>query len=147
MDSPLDHVKQFLQAVVARKRLFLIVSTLVAVLVVAGSFFVPKVYEAKSTVFIEKNVISSLMRGLTITPSMEDRIRVLRYYMVSRDIVSRTLKKMEMDTKEKYADSDAFESLIRNCQDKTAINMRGNDLFFVSLRDSNPYFARITSTP
>jgi len=142
MDSPLEQAKQFLQAVVARKRLFIIVSALVAVLAVAGSFFVPKVYEAKSTVFIERNVIESLMRGITITPSMEDRIRVLRYYMVSRDIVSRTLKKMEMDTHEKYADPDAFEGLVLNCQNKTTINMRGNDLFFVSLKDVNPYFAR-----
>lgn len=142
MDSPLEQVKHFFQAVVARKRLFIIVSALVAVLAVAGSFFVPKVYEAKSTVFIERNVIESLMKGITITPSMEDRIRVLRYYMVSRDIVSRTLKKMEMDTNEKYANPDAFEGLVRNCQNKTIINMRGNDLFFVSLKDVNPHFAK-----
>jgi polysaccharide chain length determinant protein (PEP-CTERM system associated) len=141
MESPVAQLKQFLQAVLARKRLFITVSALVAVLAVAASFFVPKVYEAKSTVFIERNVIESLMRGITITPSMEDRIRVLRYYMVSRDIVSRTLKKMEMDTNEKYTDPDAFEGLVRNCQIKTTINMRGNDLFFVSIEDINPYFA------
>jgi len=142
MDSPLQQFKQVLQAVIARKRLFISVSALVALLAVAASFFVPKVYEAKSTVFIERNVIESLMRGITITPSMDDRIRVLRYYMVSRDIVSRTLKKMEMDTNEKYANPDAFEGLVRNCQSKTTINMRGNDLFFVSLTDVNPQFAR-----
>ena len=115
MDSPLQQVKHFLQAIVARKRLFLMVSASVALLAVAGSFFIPKRYEAKSTVFIEKNVISNLMKGLTITPSMEDRIRVLRYYMVSRDIVSRTLKKMEMDIDKRYSDPDAFERLILNC--------------------------------
>ncbi len=139
MDSPVEQIKQFLQAVIARKRLFLIVSASVALLAVAGSFFVPKKYEAKSTVFIEKNVINNLMKGIAVTPSMEDRIRVLRYYMVSRDIVSRTLKKMEMDVDKRYADSTMLsKNSSPDCQSRTTINMRGDDLFFVSLTDSNP---------
>jgi polysaccharide chain length determinant protein (PEP-CTERM system associated) len=114
----------------------------VALVAVSASLFVPKVYEAKSTVFIEKNVINSLMTGIAITPAMTDRIRVLRYYMVSRDIVSRTLKKMEMDTDARFADPRKFEGLIADCAARTKINMRGEDLFFVSMTHGNPYFAR-----
>jgi polysaccharide chain length determinant protein (PEP-CTERM system associated) len=142
MDSPVEQLKQFAQAIIARKRLFLIVTTSVALLAVAACFFVPKKYEAKSTVFIERNVIDSLLKGIAVTPSMTDRIRVLRYYMVSRDIVSRTLKRMELDVDKRYADPDAFESLISRCSQNTNINMRGEDLFFVTLIDKDPYFAR-----
>src|SRR5512139_1443957 len=112
MDSPVEQIKQFLRAIVARKRLFLIITTSVALLAVVACFFVPKKYEAKSTVFIERNVIDNLLRGIAVTPSMQDRIRVLRYYMVSRDIVSRTLKKMELDVDKRYALPEAFEELI-----------------------------------
>jgi len=142
MDSPVEQIKQFLRAIVARRRLFLIVSASAALVAVTACFFVPKRYEAKSTVFIEKNVIDNLMRGITVTPSMEDRIRVLRYYMTSRDIVSRTLKKMDLDVSQRYADPEAFEKLVTSCAERTNINMRGNDLFFVSMVDRDPYFAR-----
>jgi polysaccharide chain length determinant protein (PEP-CTERM system associated) len=83
------------------------------------------------------------MKGIAVTPSIEERIRVLRYYMTSRDVVSRTLKKMGIDTLENFRDPDKFEQLISNCQSKTTINMKEkNDLFIVSINDINPYFAR-----
>jgi polysaccharide chain length determinant protein (PEP-CTERM system associated) len=143
MDSPVEQVKQFLQAVLLRKRLFIIVSASVALLAVTGSFLIPAKYEAKSTVFIERHVIDSLMKGIAVTPSIEERIRVLRYYMTSRDVVSRTLKKMEIDTLDSYQNPDVFEKLIASCQERTTINMKEkNDLFIVSINDVNPYFAR-----
>src|SRR5210317_2241537 len=100
MNSQNEQIKQFLQAAFTRRRLFLVVAATVALFIVAGTFFVPKVYEAKSTVFIERNVLNSLMQGITINPSMSDRIRVLRYSMLSRYVVTRTLKKMDMDVTE-----------------------------------------------
>jgi polysaccharide biosynthesis transport protein len=142
MESPVEQYKQFLSALIYRKRIFIIVTASVMLLAVTASLFVPKVYEAKSTVFIEKNVINSLMTGIAITPSMTDRIRVLRYYMVSRDIVSRTLKKMGMHTNPSYSDTKSFEDLVASCADSTQITMRGDDLFFVSMTHRNPYFAR-----
>src|SRR5210317_1179204 len=100
MESPNEQIKQFLNSAYAHRRLFLVIAATVALFLVAGCFFVPKVYEAKSTVFIERNVLNSLMQGITINPSMNDRIRVLRYSMLSRDVVTRTLKKMDMDVTE-----------------------------------------------
>ena len=142
MNSQNEQIKQFLQAAFTRRRLFLVVAATVALFIVAGTFFVPKVYEAKSTVFIERNVLNSLMQGITINPSMNDRIRVLRYSMLSRDVVTRTLKKMDMDAREQYADAASFEALVQKCQEKTLINVRGSDLFFVSIVDPDPYFAK-----
>ena len=142
MNSQNEQIKQLLHAAYTRRRLFLVVAATVALFIVAGTFFVPKVYEAKSTVFIERNVLNSLMKGITINPSMNDRIRVLRYSMLSRDVVTRTLKKMDMDAREQYADAASFEGLVQKCQEKTQINIKGNDLFFVSMVDPDPYFAK-----
>jgi len=142
MQSQVEQVKQFLHAVYARRHLFIIIAASVALIVVFSSFFRTKVYEAKSTVFIERNVINSLMQGITVSPSMEDRIRVLRYYMLSRDLVTRTLKQMDMDADERYLEADQFEGLVASCQEQTTISVRGNDLFFVSMINPDPYFTK-----
>lgn len=140
MDSPLLQIKKYLHVLYCRRTLFVLVAATTALVLVVGCFLTPKQYEAKSTVFIEKNVVNNLMKGLTITPSMNDRIRVLRYHMLSRDIVSRVLKKLDMDVK--VGTAEAFESLIASCQEKTTINLKGNDLFFVSIIDPDPQFAK-----
>lgn len=140
MDSPILQLKKYLHALYNRRYLFVLVAGTVAVLIVAGSFFVPKKYEAKSTVFIEKNVINSLMKGLTVSPSMGDRIRVLRYHMLSRDMILRVLKELDMDVK--VPNPQDFEALIKYCQAETKISLRGNDLFFVSIVDPDPEFAK-----
>jgi polysaccharide chain length determinant protein (PEP-CTERM system associated) len=142
MESQVGQIKQFLKEVYTRRHLFIIVAASVALIAVGASFFVPKRYEAQSTVFIERNVIDSLMKGMTVSPSMDDRIRVLRYYMVSRDMVLRTLKKMDMDADKRYAKSEQLEELIRKCQEQTNISVRGRDLFFVSITDPDPTFAK-----
>jgi polysaccharide chain length determinant protein (PEP-CTERM system associated) len=140
MNSYYAQVKIYLQILYNRRYLFLLIAATLSLAIMVGSLFTPKKYEAKSTVFIEKNVVNSLLQGLTVTPSMNDRIRVLRYHMLSRDIISRVLQKMDMD--EKMRTPAAFEGLIRQCQETTKINMKGNDLFFVSMVNSDPVFAR-----
>ncbi len=140
MDSPVVQIKKYLYALYGHRYLFLLIAVTTALAIVVGSFFTPKKYEAKSTVFIEKNVLDSLMKGLTVSPSMGDRIRILRYHMLSRDMIVRVLKKMNMDVK--AGSDDAFEALVRDCQDRTQISLRGNDLFFVSIVDSKPEFAK-----
>lgn len=142
MDAQVGQIKYYLKAVYTRRHMFIIVAATVALVAVFSSFFVTKRYEAKSTVFIEHNVLKSLMEGLTVSPSMDDRIRVLRYYMLSRDMITRTLKKMDMDADERYTDPDGFEGLVKKCQDQTTISLRGQDLFFVSMIDPDPSFAK-----
>lgn len=140
MDSPVVQIRKYLHALYHRRCLFVLVAATTALLVVFSTFFMPKRYEAKSTVFIEENVVNSLMKGITVSPSMSDRIRVLRYHMLSRDIISRVLKKLDRDV---LADTpEAFERLIQYCQETTQINLKGSDLFFVSFVDTSPEFAR-----
>jgi succinoglycan biosynthesis transport protein ExoP len=142
MESQFTQIKQFLNEVYKRRRLFITVAAATAMMAVGASFFVPKRYEASSTVFIERNIINSLMKGLTVSPSLDERIRVLHYYMVSRDMVVRTLKKMDMDVDQRYSTRTNFEMLVRKCQRETKINIKGQDLFIVSMTDQDPYFAQ-----
>jgi len=140
MDNPLKEVKRYLLVVYKKRFIFLSVALVVTLTIIGGSFFMTKKYEATSTVFIERNMIDSLMKGITISPSMNDRIRVLRYYMLSRDMVTRTLKDLNMDLK--VESPEAFEAMVQKYRNATNISIRGGDLFIVSLKDKNPVFAR-----
>ncbi len=140
MESSITQLKSYLPIFYTRRNLFIVLAVTVALCIVAGSFSMQKKYEAKSSVFIEKNVIDSLMKGLTISPSMNDRIRVLRYQMLSRDMVLRVLKKLGEDAK--VSSAEALESLVQSCQMQTVINIKGNDLFFVSIVHPDPVFAK-----
>lgn len=130
-------LQKYLKALNKGRHFFIILFLGIMSVVVWGSYFLPKRYEAKSTIFIESNVIGELVKGIAITPSMDDRIRVLRYAMLSRNLVSKTLTDLNVDAK----DEKIFEQKIMAYQQHTQISVKGNDLFTVSLRDPDPKFA------
>src|SRR3990170_4763245 len=131
--------KKLLQIFLKRKFLFMGLTLLIMAAVVWGSYFMPKKYEAQSTVFIESNVIKTLVGGIAITPSMNDRIRVLRYAMLSRSLILKAIKDLDLDTK--AASDRQVEQMITSFQERTKISVKGSDLFIVSLRDSDPKLA------
>ena len=70
------------------RRRYICVLTTIFVLTAAtlACSIIPKKYRVDSTVFIEKNVINDLIKGLAVSPGMKDRISVLRQALFSRDI-------------------------------------------------------------
>lgn len=130
----------YLKLVYHRRYIFLAIAMLVTALVITYAYRLPKKYQADSIVFIEKNVISSLVKGIAVSPDMRDRIRVLRYALSSRELISRVLTEMDSDifTKSK-ASQQAF---IEGLKKRTGISVRGQELFTVSLIDTDPVFAQ-----
>jgi succinoglycan biosynthesis transport protein ExoP len=141
MEQSNNEFLKIVRVVYARKRVFALVAMLVMTVLLVRSYLTPKQYRADSTVFIEKNVINSLVEGLAVTPEMEDRIRVLRYAMLSRDLVSKVLD--QVDTGRVYAGPGEKQSIIDDLQRRTRIEVQNRgDLFIVSLVDRNPRFAK-----
>jgi len=139
-NSTLNDLMKHLRAIHRRRYLCLAVSLLVMTVIIGYSYRLPRQYKADSTVFIEQNVISSLVEGIAITPEMTDRIRVLRYAMLSRDLLLNVLKKME--TERLPANESALNAFIANLQKRTDIQFREREgLFTVSLVDPDPDFA------
>jgi len=136
MEQHSNEFQKYYKMLVKRRYLFIASALLIMSVVVWGSFFLPKIYEAKSTVFIERSVIKDMVKGLTITPSIEDKIRVLRYAMLSRENILNVLKKLDYDVTAK--NEKALEEMIAGFQGKTDITIKGNDLFFVSYKDKDP---------
>ena len=127
-----------LQVIYKRRYLFVGVALLVMSGFILNSYRLPKHYQADSTVFIETNVINDLFKGLAVTPDMDDRIRVLKYALLSRDILNKALTNLHVEAKSETK----LQELIASLQKRTDIKVNGKDLFTVSFVDTNPAFAR-----
>ncbi len=139
----MDNFKEifrYIRALFRYRVLFVIVSLVVMTLIGAYSFTLPKIYSADTTVFIERNVIDNLVEGIAISPSIDDRIRVLRYALLSRELVTKVLEKIGSNV---FTKSEAEQqSYISNLIAKTNLSVRGQELFIVSITSADPEFAQ-----
>ncbi|KPK36681.1 MAG: hypothetical protein AMK70_01405 [Nitrospira bacterium SG8_35_1] len=140
----LTEITNYWQIIVKRKYLFIVVSLLLLSVVTWGSFLMPEVYEASSTVFIEKNIINRLIKSITLVPALEDKMAVMSYSMKSRNLLIKIIDDLDLDIgKGKPVD---IEELVNKFQKKTIIKTvhkkGGTNLFIISFRDQNPVMAR-----
>lgn len=141
MESNKNELLNILLLIHRRKVLFLAVVLLITSVVITYSYFIPKQYRADSTVFIEKNVINRLVKGLAVSPDMDDRVRVLKYALLSRELVTRVLD--EIDSVPPLANDSQKQEYITALQRRINLSVKGKgDLFIISLVDENPAFAR-----
>lgn len=140
MQSTEFDYKKYLQLIIRRKELFVVLALLIMTCAIIVSYVLPKKYEASSTVFIEKNVISELVKGITATPSMEDTIKVLTYAITSRTLLTKVADSLDMNiSRNNNADMD---EIIKKLQRDTTVKVRDNNLFTISYKDSDPRMAR-----
>ncbi|MDD2335101.1 MAG: GNVR domain-containing protein [Geobacteraceae bacterium] len=140
MSSEFDY-KQYLSLVKKRKLPVVIVALLVMTIAVIACYLLPNKYEAQSTVFIEKNIIGELVKGIAVTPSKDDAIKVLKYAITSRTTILKVLA--DLDVASTRAKSEAArEELIRTTQENIDVKVKDNNLFIISFTDTNPRVAR-----
>ena len=133
-------IVRYLRALYRHRYLFIVVSLLIMTLIGAYAFTLPKKYSADTTVFIERNVIDSLVRGIAVSPDINDRIRVLRYAILSRDLVTKTLEDIGSDVFTKPMGEQ--QSYISKLIERINLRIRGQELFILSLIDKDPVFAQ-----
>lgn len=131
--------KKYLNPVKKNKTLCIVSALAIMTIVTVVSYLLPSKYEARSTVFIEKSVISELLKGLTFTPSADDKIKVLSYALNSRTLVAKVLDELDL----KKGSEAEQENLIKKMQDNTEIKIKDKEgLFVISFQDKNPKIAR-----
>jgi len=135
-----SEVKRYISLAKKNKKLCIIAALAIMTVVTVVTYLLPNKYEAKSTVFIEKSVISELVKGLAVTPSVEDKIKVLTYALNSRTLITKVLDELDQ---RKRGDDAELEKLIKKVQDNTEIKIKDKEgLFIISFRDGNPKLAR-----
>jgi polysaccharide chain length determinant protein (PEP-CTERM system associated) len=133
-------IQKYMRIAMKRRYLLIAISLTVMSVIVWGSYFIPKKYKAESMVFIEESIIKDLVKGIAVNPSIEQRVKVLRYAMLSRSNILGVLEDLDRDTTAKS--NQDLERMISHFQDNTKIRIKGNDLFIVSILDPFPRFAR-----
>jgi polysaccharide chain length determinant protein (PEP-CTERM system associated) len=140
-------IKKYWRIIVGRRHIFIAVALSCISVIVWGSFFLPKIYEAKSTVMIERNIINSLVKNLAIPVTLDERLNVLSNIMTSRQIILKVIDDLDLNVKSgKQTD---IENLVQNFQNETKIKMTksvtkkdSTDWFSVTYKDKNPKLAR-----
>lgn len=140
-------IKQYLMMLKKRRYLSLIVFLVVMSGFAWSGYFMPNQYEASSTVFVQRSsVIDPLMQGVGISGTLDDRLRTLKERLVSRNIIERVIRKLDLDV---YAKTpERYETLIEDIRKSLGIMIkapRGKevaDLFTISYVGENPRRAR-----
>lgn len=105
------------------------------------SYALPKRYQALSTVSIEQNVVSDLVKGIAITPSVTAKMRLLSVHLLSRDLLAKVAAKLDMDLL--YTTPSRKEMLIQSLRANIRISHdEKKGLFTISYTNSNPVLAR-----
>lgn len=133
--------KKYLNLITSKKYLFVTMALVIMTGVTIASYLLPKKYEAKATVFIEKSIVADLVKGIAVTPSVEDKIRVLAYTIKSRPLLTKVLKDLDINVNSQ--NDSQMEQTLRAFQKDTDLKMKDQDgLFIVSFTHSDPRVAR-----
>lgn len=139
-------IGRYLRMIYKKRVLFVLIAMTVTSAVVLASYLMPKVYEAKSVIFIERNFLNDLIKNVTITPSFDEKIKALATVMKSRSLVLKVMGDLDLDLNSR--NPAEIEDQLQNFQDKTVIkvelnrvNPRDTDLFIVSYSGKDPKLA------
>lgn len=133
--------KKYLQLINKKKYLFVILALVIMTGVVIASYLLPERYEARSTVFIEKSVISELVKGIAITPSFEEKLKVLAYTLKSRTLLLKVFDDLDLNVNKQ--NNGQLEKMVLEFQEKTDIRLKDKEgLFTITFNNENPRLAR-----
>ncbi len=140
-------IRHYLKILFKRRHLFIVAAAGIITLSIAVSYLMPVVYEASTTVSTKKNYLNTLMRDVTVTPSVEQQLEALSIVMTSRSMLRQTLADLGINIAAK-SEAEA-DGLLKYFQKNTKIkfdlsraSMQDADIFTVTYRDRDPRFAR-----
>ncbi len=135
-------VRRYLRLIYKKRVLFALVASVVTTLIIVGGYMMPKKYEAKSIIFIERTFLNDLIKNVTMAPAFDDKIRALSVIMKSRSMLIKVLQDVDIDVTR--MSPEQAEIVLKRYQDKTDIKVdfnRAPDLFIVSFSGSDPKLA------
>jgi protein tyrosine kinase modulator len=142
------NIKRYVRMVYKKRYLFALTAALVTTLIVVASYMLPKKFEAKSVVLIERSFMNDIMKDLAVsTPALDNQVSALSAILTSRTLILEVIGDLDLDLTHK---SDAeISSLVmsfaKNTDVQVAINKMNNaamNVVTVSLKSSSPVIAR-----
>lgn len=140
VEESLD-VARYVQLILSRKRFFICIVLAVMMMSLIICYAMPKKYEAQSVVFIEQNVIRDLVKGIAITPSMDMKIKAIKVTMLSRTMLQKVIKELDLDVA--LTTGADWDDLIESLNNKLNIRLdEKRGVFNISFTDCDPVLSR-----
>ena len=140
MQNDFDY-KKYLTLLNNHKRLFAIAALTIMTGGVVISYLLPKKFESRSTVFVSRNVLNDLVKGIAITPTMEDTLRGLNSTIKGRKLIAKVIDDLDLNLK-KQSDA-ALEGTIESLRMRTNLQLNEKEgLITISFTDANPRITR-----
>lgn len=140
MENEFDY-KKYLSLILNHKRLFVVVALAIMTGAVVVSYLLPKKYEARSTVFVSKNVLNELVRGVAVTPTVEDTLKGLNSTIKSRSIISKVIDELDLNLKKQ--NDASLDAAIASLRSRTNLQLNEKEgLITISFMDKNPRTTR-----
>ncbi len=133
------NIRKYWALLLKRRKLFLLVALVVISVGILLGLRTPPRYEASSTVFIERSVINDLVRGIAVTQSIENRLRVLAHALSSRNLLLGVIHDLELDLK--YEQPEEIQALVEKFRRNTEVRVTERDLFIIRYVDTDPELA------
>ncbi|PKN16216.1 MAG: chain-length determining protein [Deltaproteobacteria bacterium HGW-Deltaproteobacteria-23] len=140
MASNSQDYRKYLGILRTHQKLFIVISLAIMTTITVVSYLLPRKYEANAVIFIEKNIISELVKGITATTTLDDSVKVLTYALNSRNLMLKVVNDLDINLKNR-SDAD-IEKMINDFKKNTTIRVKDKDLFTISFRHADPKFAR-----
>lgn len=135
-----NEISRYINIVIRKIYIFILVSLVVMSFATVYVYSIPKKYKADTIVFIEQSLIDRLVKGIAISSDIKDRLGLIKYSLVSRELISKTLR--NMDIKSLSVNSEKMKDYILSLQKRTKIEGNNKNLFRFTIVDKNPEFAQ-----
>ncbi len=140
------NIRKYLLLIIKKRDLFVLTTISIITAVVIVSYLIPKKYEAKSIVSIERTFVNQIMKDIALTPDIEERVKAIVVTMLSRNLLLRVMNDLKLvsdinqDKVEKHIGH--FQKATEIRVDVNKLNKRNTDFFTVSFIDRDPELAR-----
>ncbi|MFO7954967.1 MAG: Wzz/FepE/Etk N-terminal domain-containing protein [Thioalkalivibrio sp.] len=137
MEKIVHELLQHARATWRRRWWILPIAWLVCLIGWAYVHSLPDVYEADSRVYVNtQSVLDPLLRGMTVRPDTEQRLRMITSTLLSRDNLEQIARDSDLDVLTGNSSLDAQVSMLRS-----GLNLDGgqrDNIYRVSFRHNNP---------
>lgn len=128
-----DIREYYLQILFKRKKVFFTPLICFLFLSVLACIFVPREYEASTTILVEeKATLSGAIKGIVVATPLSQRIRTIREEILSWSRILEVVRELGMDVG--IANPKELEKLITKVQKKIYVRQKGSDVIQIAYR-------------
>jgi polysaccharide chain length determinant protein (PEP-CTERM system associated) len=123
---------------VLRRRLWLILAVFALGAAASGlaAYRLPAVYEASTTIIVERQTLPNDYPGAVLVPRLEERLRVAQTFLTSDALIGRVLLRLGLVS---AGQDSALEEAAESVRGRLEVRVRNLDSFRLSFQDRDPH--------